>query len=296
MLGGHSVFVTCAVTGGGDTVGKHPAIPVTPEQIAQAALEAASAGAAIVHCHVRDPQTGKSSNDPALYREVVDRIRSADPDLVINLTGGMGGNLKIGDAGLRNTPADGSFLQGPLERIAHAELLPDICSLDCGSMNFYGDDSVYIAPPIYLRRAAEYMAKLGVKPEFELFDAGQLWMAKTLIEEGFGGTPPLLQLCMGIRWGAPQDLGILKAMVDLMPPGAIWSSFGIGRHQMQMVAQSALLGGNIRVGLEDNLYLDKGVFASNGQLVEKATKILALLGFEVLGPKETRKVLALRGA
>jgi uncharacterized protein (DUF849 family) len=283
------VVITCAVTGAGDTVGRHPGVPVTPEQIAAAAVEAARAGAAIAHCHVRDPATGKGARDPALYREVVEGIRASGVDVVINLTAGMGGDLEVGagEAPLCFGPA--TDVVGPLERLVHvAELRPEICSLDCGSLNFGDGDLVVINTPAQLRAGAQRIRELGVRPELEIFDTGNLWFARQMLTEGLIEQPPLFQLCMGIPWGMPADAQLMKALVDLLPPGANWSAFGIGRMQLPMVAQAVLLGGNVRVGLEDNLYLERGVLASNGQLVEKAVRIVEALGARVLGPAEAR--------
>ena len=283
------VVITCAVTGAGDTVGRHPGVPVTPEQIAAAAVEAARAGAAIAHCHVRDPATGKGARDPALYREVVEGIRASGVDVVINLTAGMGGDLEVGagEAPLCFGPA--TDVVGPLERLVHvAELRPEICSLDCGSLNFGDGDLVVINTPAQLRAGAQLIRELGVRPELEIFDTGNLWFARQMLTEGLIEQPPLFQLCMGIPWGMPADAQLMKALVDLLPPGANWSAFGIGRMQLPMVAQAVLLGGNVRVGLEDNLYLERGVLASNGQLVEKAVRIVEALGARVLGPVAAR--------
>jgi len=289
------VFITCAVTGAGETVGKHPAIPVTPKQIAEAAIEAAQAGAAIAHCHVRDPETGKGARDVALYQEVVERIRASGIDIVINLTAGMGGDLYVGPEGAADTPAPGSDLVGALERLAHVEALrPEICTLDCGSLNFGEGNLVYVSTPDYLRAGAKRIRELGVKPELEVFDTGHLWFVNQMAKEGLLEDPPMVQLCLGIPYGAPADTGTMKAMVDNLPPDCIWSGFAIGRLQMPFVAQAALLGGNVRVGLEDNLYLSKGVFASNGQLVERAREILERLGAKVLNPDEARAKLKLR--
>ncbi|MCP4328218.1 MAG: 3-keto-5-aminohexanoate cleavage protein [Alphaproteobacteria bacterium] len=289
------VFITCAVTGAGDTFGKHPDLPVTPAQIASAALEAASAGAAIAHCHVRDPATGQGSRDVALYREVVERIRESDTDVVINLTAGMGGDLYVGTEGVKDTPADGTDLVGPIERLAHIEeLTPEICTLDCGSLNFGDGSMVYISPPSYLRKGAQRIRELGVKPELEIFDTGHLWFVNQMVSEGLVDAPPMIQLCLGIPYGAPADTTTMKSMVDNLPTDCVWSGFGIGRMQMPMVAQAALLGGNVRVGLEDNLYLERGVFASNGQLVEKAQAILERMGANVLTPDQARQKLGLR--
>ena len=287
------VIVTCAVTGAGDTVGKHPAIPVTPQQIADAVIDSANAGAAVAHVHVRDPETGKGSRDCRLYREVVERVRSRNVDVILNLTAGMGGDFELGDQDPK-IAGPNTDLVGPLERLVHIEeLRPEICTLDCGTLNFGDGNLIYISTPTYLRAGARRIRELGVKPELEVFDTGHLWFASQMHKEGLLDDPPLFQFCLGIPWGAPADTTTMKAMKDNLPPGAIWAGFGIGRMQMPMVAQAVLLGGNVRVGLEDNLYLGKGVFASNGQLVEKAVKIIELLGARALTPAEARRKLRL---
>ena len=283
------VAITCAVTGAGDTVGKHPAIPVTPEQIAVAAIDAAKAGAAIVHCHVRDPETGKGARDAELYRETVDRIRSAETDAVINLTAGMGGDLVIGPDNAPTKFGDDTDLVGALERLPHVEeLLPEICSLDCGSLNFGDGSLVYVSTPDMLRRGAKRIRELGVKPELEIFDTGNLSFALQMFKEDLLDPPPLFQLCHGIPWGAPANVGVFKSLVDQLPPDANWTAFALGRYQMAFAAQAVILGGNVRVGLEDNLYLEKGVFASNAQLVERVRNIVELMGARVLNPDEVR--------
>ncbi|MDH3688630.1 MAG: 3-keto-5-aminohexanoate cleavage protein [Gammaproteobacteria bacterium] len=290
----NEVIITCAVTGAGDTVGIHPEIPVTPEQVANAAIEAARAGAAVAHCHVRDPKTGKGARDPELFREVVDRIRDSDTDVVINLTAGMGGDYVVGETDPLQ-PGSGTDLVGPEERLARVEqLLPEICSLDCGTMNFGNKHEIYVNPPAYLRAMAQKIKELGVKPEMEVFDIGQVRFANQLVAEGLVADPPLYQICLGIPWGAAADTHSMKAMCDMLPDNAQWAGFGISRMEMPMVAQAVLLGGNARVGLEDNLYLSKGVFASNGQLVEKAVTIIENLGARVLTPVEAREKLGLR--
>ncbi|MFC8624999.1 BKACE family enzyme [Streptomyces anulatus] len=288
------VIITCALTGAGDTVGRSPHVPVTPEQIAASAVEAAGAGAAVVHIHVREPQTGAPSRDPRLYREVVERIRETGTDVVINLTAGMGGDLVIDpEAPLRQLP--GTDLVSGLERLPHVEeLLPDICTLDCGSLNFGDGSDLYVSTPDMLRTGAKRIQELGVRPELEIFDTGQLWFAKQLLAEGLLDDPTVFQLCMGIPWGAPADPGVLQAMVNMLPQGAQWASFALGRMQMPWVAQSILLGGHVRVGLEDNLYLGKGVKATNGQLVERAVRITESLGSRVATPDEARAKLGLR--
>jgi uncharacterized protein (DUF849 family) len=289
------VILTCAVTGAGDTVGKHPAIPVTPKQIADAAIEAARAGATVAHMHVRDPATGKFSRDVGLYAEVVERIRASDTDVIINLTAGMGGDFELGPDERPYLAGPATDLIGPMERLVHVEKLrPEICTLDCGTLNFGDGNTIYISTPDYLRRGAARIRELGVKPELEIFDTGHLWFVKQMLREGLLEEPLMMQFCLGIPWGAPADTVSMKAMADNAPAGAIWAGFGIGRMQMPMVAQAVLLGGHVRVGLEDNLYLDKGVFASNGSLVERAAEIIRLMGARVVTPKEARAKLGLR--
>ncbi len=286
------VFITCAVTGSGDTTSKSDKVPVTPKDIADAAIEAAKAGAAIAHIHVRDPATGVGVRDVALYREVVERVRDSGTDVVINLTGGLGGDWVPGDDD-PGAGGPGTDMAGPEERLAHVEeLLPEICSLDCGTLNF--GDMVYISTPPYLRIMAQRIRDCGVKPELEVFDLGHLRFANQLVADGLIADPPLYQICLGIPWGAPADTATMKTMRDMLPAGAQWAGFGISRTEMPMVAQAVLLGGHVRVGLEDNLYLERGVLANNGQLVEKAVKIVELLGARVLTPPEAREKLGLR--
>ena len=289
----HDVIITCALTGAGDTVGKHPAIPVTPAQIAAAAVEAARAGATVVHCHVRDPATGKGSRDPALYRELMQRIRDSGVDMVVNLTAGMGGDLEIGAGEDPTRFGPGTDLVGPLARLVHVEeLLPDICTLDCGTLNFGDGDTIYVSTPAALRTGARRITELGVKAELEIFDTGHLWFSNQMIKEGLL-KDPIFQLCLGIPWGAPADTTTMKAMVDNLPAGATWAGFGIGRMQMPMAAQAVLLGGNVRVGLEDNIWLDKGVPASNGQLVERVVELITCMGARPMSPAEGRKKMNL---
>ena len=290
----NEVIITCAVTGAGDTVGKHPDIPVTPEEIAASAIDAAKAGAAIVHCHVRDPATGKGARDVSLYREVVARIRDSDTDVVINLTSGMGGDLVVGPDEMPTAFGEETDLVGALDRLVHVEeLLPEICSLDCGSYNFGEGSLVYVSTPDMLRRGARRIQELGVKPELEIFDTGHLSFTLAMLDEGLIDDPPLFQLCFGIPWGAPAEVGVMKSWVDLLPPDANWTAFAISRNQMPFAAQSVLLGGHVRVGLEDNLYLRRGVFATNAQLVEQARTIVELMGAHVLGPAEAREKFGL---
>ena len=290
----HNVIITCAVTGAGDTVDKHPAIPVTPKQIAAAAVQAANAGATVVHCHVRDPGTGKGSRDPALYREVMEHIRASGVDVIVNLTAGMGGDLEIGAGEKPLDFGPGTDLVGPLARLVHVqELLPDICTLDCGTLNFGDGDTIYVSTPAALRVGARRITELGVKAELEIFDTGHLWFANQMIKEGLL-KDPIFQLCLGIPWGAPADTTTMKAMVDNLPAGATWAGFGIGRMQMPMAAQAILLGGNVRVGLEDNLWLDKGVPASNGALVERVVQLITCMGARPMTPAEGRVKMGLK--
>jgi uncharacterized protein (DUF849 family) len=290
----HDVIITCALTGAGDTADKNPAVPVTPKQIAAAAVEAAKAGATVVHCHVRNPETGKFSRDTELYREVMDRIRDTGIDIIVNLTAGMGGDLEIGPGEQPMEFGPGTDLIGPLSRLVHIkELLPEICTLDCGTLNFGNGNSIYVSTPAQLRAGAKFITELGVKAELEIFDTGNLWFANQMIKEGLLDNP-LFQLCMGIPWGAPADTTTMKAMVDNLPVDATWAAFGIGRMQMPMAAQAVLLGGNVRVGLEDNLWLDKGVPANNGQLVERVGEILSRLGARILTPAEGRVKMGLK--
>ena len=271
------VIITCAITGAGDTVGKHPEIPVTPEQISSSALEAASAGAAIVHCHVRNPETGKGSRDVSLYRQVMELIRAKNTDVIVNFTAGMGGDLMIGDGeNPRKFDEDNTDLVGPVERLLHvAELRPEICTLDCGSLNFGDSHSVVIQTPIQLREQARLIRSYGVKPEMEIFDSGNLWFAKQMCAEDLVDEPPMFQLCLGIPWGAPVNTQTMAYMAGELPQNAVWAGFGIGRWQMPMVAQAILLGGHCRVGLEDNLYLEKGVYGTNASLTERVFGVIA---------------------
>jgi uncharacterized protein (DUF849 family) len=290
-------FITCAVSGAGATTERSALVPVTPQQIADAALEAARAGAAVAHIHVRDPASGRGVRDVALYREVVERVRASDVDVVLNLTAGMGGDLVLGGDEAPLPPADaGTDMAGAAERLAHvAELRPEICTLDCGTMNFAaGGDYVMVNTPGMLRAMAGIVRDLGVRPELEVFDTGHLVLVYELIREGLIADPALIQLCMGIPYGAPDDIQTLLAMVARLPERAVFSAFSIGRMQLPYVALAVLAGGNVRVGLEDNLYLARGVLATNGALVERAVTILEAMNVRVLGPDEVRERLALR--
>ena len=290
----NEVIVTCAVTGAGDTLGKHPEVPVTPEQISNAAIAAAKAGASVAHIHVRDPETGLGSRDTNLFKEVVERIRDSETDVVINLTAGMGGDW-VPSKENPSMPGPGTDMIGPEERLAHVkEIHPEICSLDCGTMNFGNGNEIYISPPGYLREMASMIQEWGVKPELEVFELGQIRFAKQMIKEGLINEPPMFQICLGIPWGAEQTVDSMKVMKDELPTNASWASFGIGRMQMPMAAAAVAMGGNVRVGLEDNLYLEKGVLASNDQLVIRIIEIIQRMGSRVLSPQETRDKLKLK--
>jgi uncharacterized protein (DUF849 family) len=288
-----TVMITCALTVPGDTVSRSEHVPVTPAQIAEAGIEAARAGATIVHVHVRDPRTGKGSRDVELYREVVERIRVSDVDVIINTTAGMGGDLVL-DPREPTRFVEGTDLVNGVKRLAHVEqLLPDICTLDCGSLNFGEGSTIYVSTPDILRDGAKRIQELGVRVEMEIFDTGHLWFANQLVNEGLIDSPPFFQLCMDIPYGAPADPSLLAAMVNRLPPGSVWTSFALGRMQMPWVAQSVLLGGHVRVGLEDNLYLSRGVKATNAQLVERARTIIEAMGAAVATPDDARELLRL---
>jgi 3-dehydrocarnitine:acetyl-CoA trimethylamine transferase len=290
-----SVFITCAVTGSGDTVGKSDKVPVTPTQIANDCIAAAKAGAAVVHIHVRDPITGQGARNPDLYAEVVDIVRSSDVDVVLNLTAGMGGDLTFGSVEQPLPPAEvGTDLAGATERLEHVRrLMPEICTLDCGTMNFGEGDYVMTNSTSTLKEMARQIQALGVRPEIEAFDTGHLWQAKSLVNEGLIEEPVMIQLCMGVPWGAPPDLNTFMAMVNNVPESWTWSAFSLGRRQMEYVALAAIAGGNIRVGLEDNLYIGRGRTASNADLVTRAVEILDRLGYSLKSPEEVRAQLKL---
>lgn len=288
------VFITCAVTGSGATQDKSPHVPRSPAEIAASAIDAAKAGAAIVHCHVRDPQSGAPRRDIELYREVTERIRDAEIDVVLNLTAGMGGDMVFGGVESPVPLAKGTDMVGASERVAHiADCLPEICTLDCGTMNFAESDYVMTNTPGMLRAMGQMMTELGVKPEIEAFDTGHLWFAKELVKEGVLKPDALVQLCMGVPWGAPDDLNTFLAMVNNVPADWTWSAFSLGRNELPFVAASVLAGGNVRVGLEDNLMLARGQLATNAQLVEKAVTIIEGMGGSIMGPAAVRDKLGL---
>ncbi|HEY5664212.1 MAG TPA: 3-keto-5-aminohexanoate cleavage protein [Ilumatobacter sp.] len=290
-----SVFITCAVTGSGDTAGKSDKVPVTPEQIAADCIDAARAGAAIVHIHVRNPITGAGARNPELYEEVVERVRAADVDVVVNLTAGMGGDLTFGSAE-RPFPVDeaGTDMAGATERLEHVRrIMPEICTLDCGTMNFGEGDYIMTNSTATLKEMARQIQALGVRPEIEAFDTGHLWQAKSLVDEGLIDDPVMIQLCMGVPWGAPPDINTFMAMVNNLPDSWTFSAFSLGRRQFEYVALAAIAGGNVRVGLEDNLYLARGRLATNAELVTRAVEILAGIGYGIKGPDEVRADLKL---
>src|SRR3954466_6530072 len=289
------VMISCAVTGSADSVGKNPAVPVTPEQIAASAIDAAKAGAAIVHIHVRDPKTTQPSMEGAHYAEVVDRIRSSGTDVVINLTTGPGGRFSP-DAADPMKPGPGTTLRPPRQRVQHVlDLRPEICSLDMGSMNMGAN--VFVNTPPILEAMASDIREAGVMPELEVFETGHLLLARRMIETGHIRPPGMFQICLGIAWGQPATSEAMTYMRNLLPPGCTWFAFGISLHQFPMAAQAVLLGGHPRVGLEDNLYLEKGKLApSNAALVEKAAKIVEILGDSVASPTDARQMLGLKAA
>jgi uncharacterized protein (DUF849 family) len=290
----YDVIVTCAVTGAGDTCDKNPHVPVTPQEIAGSAIAAAKAGAAIAHIHVRDPDTAKGSRDIDLFRKTVDLIRDSDTDVVINLTSGMGGDWVPSESDPA-LPGPGTDMIGPEPRLAHViACKPEICSLDCGTMNFSNGNEIYISTPPYLRKMASMVQQIGVKPELEVFELGHIRFANQMISEGIIDAPPMFQICLGIPWGADQSVDNMKVMKDELPTDASWASFGISRMQMPMAAAAVAMGGNVRVGLEDNIYLDRGVPARNEQLVERVVGIIERMGGRVLTPAEARAKLNLR--
>ena len=289
---GRDVIISCAITGGADTVGKHPAIPVTPEQIATSSIEAAEAGAAIVHIHVRDPATGKASREFIHYKEVVDRIRGRGLDVIINLTTGPGAIFYPG----QDNPAvggPGTTLSRPEDRVRHIqELKPEICTLDIATLTM--TERTFINTPAHLRVMAKLIREAGVLPELEVFDTGHIRLARKLLDEGALATPPMLQLCLGIPYGAPASPEAMIMMRDMLPQPCVWAAFGISMHQFPMVAQATILGGHVRVGLEDNLYLERGVFApNNAALVERAATIIRALGDRPAAPAKAREILGL---
>jgi uncharacterized protein (DUF849 family) len=287
------VIITCALTGDSDTPGRSPHVPITPRQIADDAIAAARAGAAIVHIHVRDPATTRGSRAPALYAEVLSHLRASGTNVIINMTAGMGGKLVFGATDPLPIAPE-TDLVGAMTRLAHVtELRPEICSLDCGSFNTAAADEIYVSTAGMIREMATVIRDLGVKPELEVFDFGHLRLAMALVDEGLIASPPLVQFALGLKWGAPSDAATMLHMRAMLPPGAIWVAFGAGAEQMRVAAQSVLLGGHVRVGLEDNIYRSRGVLATNAELVQGAVGIVEALGTRVATPDEAREMLAL---
>ena len=297
MLRNSKIIVSCAVTGNAPFNRKHPNFPVTPAQIAASCVEAADAGAAIAHIHVRDPETGGGSRDPKLFKDVVDRVRDSGRDMLINLTGGLGAFYKP-DPANDSRAMVGSDVASVDERMEHLELCrPDIASLDINTSNQTegGEEFIYMNSTQTLRAMAARYQALGIKPELEVFGAGDIEFGKAMIAQGLIDSPPMFQFVLGVNWCMKADTLGIYYMKQLLPPGAVWGALGIGREEMPVVAQTAILGGNIRVGLEDNLYLEKGVFATNGQLVERARSIVHQLGYECASVAETRQILGMAG-
>lgn len=297
----HEVIVTCAVTGDDSKVTKSPYCAVTPQEIAQSAIDAAKVGAAIVHIHVRNPDTGEYSMETRHYREVVKLIRESGVDVLVNLTAGVGGYVHVSDDGRILGPEGGTDFVSQEARMRHVidlvnegKYAPEICTVDCGTLNFGDANRTFVSTPDYIRKGAAICRELGVKPEFEVFDTGNLWLCSKMLGEGLIDDPMMVQLCTSIPYGMPANVGLLASLVSTLPASAQWASFGIGRMQMPMVAQSVMLGGHVRVGLEDNLYLSKGVYASNAQLVEKAHTIIEAMGASLATPERARAMLGLK--
>ena len=290
-----NVFITCAITGSGASTDRSDKVPVTPREIADSCIEAAQAGAAVVHIHVRDPETKAGSRDPALYAEVVDHIRDSGVDMVINLTAGMGGDLTLGSTENPLPPsAEGTDMVGATERLEHVkQILPEICTLDCGTMNFGESDYIMTNSPAMLKDMAAQIQAMGVRPEIEAFDTGHVLLAKWLQDQGLIDNPTMIQLCMGIPWGAPDDFSTFQAMVNAVPEDWTFSAFSIGRNQLPYVPMAINAGGNVRVGLEDNIWLSKGVLATNGDLVKRAVTITEAMGSTVIGPEAVREQMQL---
>lgn len=285
------VVITVAVTGGIGDKSRHPQLPVSPKEIAESAVEAHAAGAAVAHIHVRDPETAEPSMAVEYYREVVERIR-AKTSMIINLTTGAGARIIPDDSEVVGLNA-GTTWRSPEKRVEHVlQLKPELCSLDVGSMNFGPRVFANVLP--HVEKMAILIREAGVKPELEVFDMGHVEIAKHLVRRGLVQTPAIFQLCLGIEWGIPASPANMMIMKEALPTDAIWCGFGVGPASFAMVAQAALLGGNVRVGFEDNFYLYRGMEAqTNSQLVEKAVHILAALDREPAGSDEARRILHL---
>ncbi|MDA7946812.1 MAG: 3-keto-5-aminohexanoate cleavage protein [Hyphomicrobiaceae bacterium] len=283
------VVITCALTGSQDTCGKNPAVPASPEEIATSAIDAANAGASVVHIHVRDPETRLASMEEHLYAETVERIRDSGTNVIVNLTTGPGARFVPG----KDDPAvpdPTTTLKTPAERVKHVlALKPPICTLDVASFNF--GEQVFVNTPEHLREMGDIITAAGVKPELEVFDTGHIVLAKRLLADGHVKEPPLFQICLGISYAAPAAPESLLHMRDMLPENAVWSAFGISQHQFPIVAATVISGGHVRVGLEDNLYMERGVLApSNAALVERAVRIIREIGAEVASPDEARGI------
>src|ERR1700754_1102335 len=285
-------FITCAITGNLTKPEQSPYLPITPQQIADSALEAAEAGAAVAHIHVRDPETGRPSMSIDLYRDVVDRIRAKNPKLVINLTTGPGGRVGPSEDDPK-VAGPGTTLMAPEKRVEHVEILrPEICTLDLNTMNSGGQ--VVINTPTNVRKMAARMRAAGGLPELELFDSGDIHLARDLIADGTLQGPPLCTLVLGVKYGFDPSPETMLYARNLLPQGSIWAGFGIGRSEFPMVAQTWLLGGHVRVGMEDNLYMSKGVLAkTNAELVSHAAGIVRSLGGDIASATEARAMLGL---
>jgi len=286
-------ILTCAVTGNLTKPEMTPYLPITPKQIADSCLDAAQAGAAVVHIHVRHPDTGKPSMELDHYSEVMHLIKAQNKELIINLTTGPGGRF-IPSEDDPKVFAAGTTLCHPLKRVEHvAKLKPDICSLDLNTMNSGAD--VVINTPSNVRKMAQVIREAGVMPELEIFDTGDLNLAKDLIKEGVLDGPGLYTFVMGVKYGLNTDPATLLYMRDQLPQGAKWAAFGIAKAEFPIVAQSWLYGGHIRVGMEDNIYLERGVLCeSNAQLVSRANRIIKDLGGEMATSNEAREILGLK--
>lgn len=285
-------ILTCAVTGGDDVAHKYPQLPISTEQIADACIEAAQAGAAVVHIHVRDPATGKPSMALELYRDVVERIRLSSTDVIINLTTGPGARF-IPSLDETNGFAAGSNVRPASERVKHiVELRPEICSLDMGSLNFGA--GALVNTPEQIKVIAGGIAASGAKPELEIFDTGHLALALKMVDDGVVARDAFFQFALGVPWGAPATPEAAAYLKNALPRGSRWAAFGVGRAEFPMVAQAYLLGGHVRVGMEDNFFLDKGVQArTNAELVEKAARVVSVLGGRLATPREARQILGL---
>lgn len=288
----NKTIISCALVGNHVTRAQHPKLPITPKEIAEAAIDARKAGAAIVHIHVRDPETQKPTMKIEVYKEVMDRIKDTGSDVLINFTTGEGGRF-FPDEDNPSVAAEGTTLCHPLLRVAHiVELKPDICSLDFNTMNSGGQ--VVINTPVNVRKMAAAIVGAGVKPEIEVFDSGDIHMANDMIAEGLMPGRPFFQIVTGVKYGCSPTVETLAYMRSILPQNAIWSAFGISRHEFPIVAAAQVMGGQVRVGMEDNIYIRRGqLVRDNAELVEQAVKLLDILGAEPATPAEARVMLEL---